>query len=109
MATDETKINWEFRALADLADIHEYISEVGSEYQADQYIERIFTKVAQLKTFPERYPPCRHPKLKAAGFRCINFEKRYIIFYKVEADVVKILAVINAKRDLDHLADAIIE
>ena len=94
------KIHWSFRASLELTEIYEWIAENNSEHAADKYVEELLSKTNELLSNPERHSYCRSEKLQKAKIRCLNFKKKHIVFYKVEKDI-KILAIINSKRNPD--------
>ena len=98
MATNQSKINWSFQALLDLAEIHECLSEQAGDVAADKFVDELMAKTKRLESFPEFYHPCPYPKLQAAGFRCMNF-KKYVLIYEVKPNSVEILAVMHSSRN----------
>ncbi|MEM6700953.1 MAG: type II toxin-antitoxin system RelE/ParE family toxin [Bacteroidota bacterium] len=97
MASNGQKIKWSFRASLELVEIEEWLSDQVSEAYAEEYIEGILEKVEELADMPERYGFCRSKKLQEAKIRCINYQKKHIVFYLVKEDI-EILAIIHARR-----------
>ena len=106
MAQFPIKIKWSFRASLELVEIHEYLTEKTTKLSADKYIDGILKAVEKLNQNPERYGFCRSPKLQEAKVRCINYQKKHIIFYQIKTNI-EILAVIHARRNPKFFDDII--
>ena len=88
------------RAQADLKRIWHFIAE-DSPDAADRLLLRIDEKISLLADFPEIGPP--RPDIRAATR--ILIAGRYLVLYEYDqpADVVEIVAVVEAMRDLKAL------
>ena len=88
------KITWTRRALDDLRGIHEFIAR-HSEHYAGLHLERVFASVSRLASFPgmgrilPEFPDLLYRELLIGDYRVI---------YRIEGDVVRILAVVHGKR-----------
>ena len=89
-------------ARRDLVDLHAWIVDEASDDIADAYLNRVIAKLATLVDFPNRGTP--RPDL-GPGVRTVSFERRLIVIYRVEAETVTILRVVNGSRDLPRLFD----
>ena len=85
---------------ADLVTVHDWIVGEADDDVADAYLRRVIAKLATLVDFPNRRTP--RPEL-GRDIRSISFERRLIIAYRVEADIVTILRVVDGARDLGRL------
>ncbi len=94
------KIDWSDRAVADLAEIRDYIAE-DSETNAIALLERLFAAVENLEIFPDqgrRVPEAPElPELREllAG--------NYRVIYRRQAKRVEVVLVIHGSRDLAGL------
>jgi plasmid stabilization system protein ParE len=70
------------RAENSLTSIIDFISEEGYPDTAEQFLFRIEQFISTLKNFPKKFARCKQVSLKKKGFRCVPFEKNYIIVYK---------------------------
>ncbi len=92
------EIIWSPEALADLAAIREFIAR-DAPRSATRFIQRIFSRVEQLKHFPTSGRMV--PELGREDFREISI-KRYRIIYRVrEEKLVEIVTVYHGARLLD--------
>lgn len=90
-------------ALADLADIYDWIAASDGAARAARVQDRILATIAVLAQYPERGP---YPKeLIALGVRDFRqtYFKPYRIVYKVEASHVDIYLVADGRRDMQTL------
>lgn len=95
----ETKVNWTFLALEDLAAIHEYKANFSSK-SADKYVDALFKYSERFKQHPEICAPCRNPKLFKRKFRCCNFKEHVIIYKYANADnTVSILSILHSRQN----------
>ena len=82
----------------DLIAIRDWIAVEAQSYEvADAYVNRIKARIGTLADFPGRGSPRGD---LGPNFRSIAFERRRTIIYRVEGDVVRILRVLDASRDL---------
>jgi len=95
------KIIWSNKALNLLLEITSFIADKISLSKANEFQLEIFSFVTEKLTHPERNPPCRFVKLKEAGYRCLNFKKKYIIVYRVQQNNVLIIAIVASRRNPD--------
>ena len=85
----------------DLIGIRDWIAVQAQSYDiADAYVERIKARLSSLADFPNRGSP--RPDL-GPELRSIPFERKRIIVYRIEGDVVDILRVLDGARDLSCL------
>jgi plasmid stabilization system protein ParE len=93
------KIQWTSPAVSDLESIREYISK-DSIFYANRFIDKIFDSVEILAGQPEIgriIPEIERPNLRELLFQ--NFR----IMYRIQADVIQIIAIIRASRDISRL------
>ncbi|WP_323809482.1 type II toxin-antitoxin system RelE/ParE family toxin [Sphingobium baderi] len=84
-------------AIEDLIALHQWVSAEADIPTADGYLARIEERIAALADFPHRGSP-RDDLI--AGLRTLTFERRLLIAYSVDGQVVTVQRVINALRDL---------
>lgn len=93
---------WTTPAIDDLTAIKDYIAQ-GSEYYADEFIQRILNTVQTLETYPElgrMIPEVEDPTARELIFQ------NYRILYRLKHDRIDIAAVIHGRRDIrQHIAD----
>jgi len=87
-------------AISDLVALHRWIAAEADHAIADNYIDRIETRVAALAEFPDRGTPRDD---LAPGLRTLAFERRLLIAYRVDGGTVLVLRVISAQRELAPL------
>ena len=87
---------WTELAIEDLKSIHDYIS-LDSKVYADRFVEKIFSRVDQLKSHPQSGRVV--PEFRAEIIREL-IEGRYRIIYKVNPDSIAITRVHHSARDL---------
>jgi len=76
-----------------------FLSESNSKSYSTKFSQEIIAFTNQkLSPFPERYPPCRFPKLQKLGYRCFLFKKKYVVIYRVEEGSVYIIGVVHSGR-----------
>ena len=95
------KIIWSNKALNLLLEITTFIADKISPDKANEFQLEIFSFVTEKLAYPERNPPCRFVKLREAGYRCLNFKKKYIIVYRVKQTDVIIIAIVASRRNPD--------
>ena len=85
-------------AAADLLEIWGYIAE-DSEANADRFIDDLHETIQLLGRQPGlgRHREELAPQIQSLPFR------RYVIFYRVPADVVEIVRVLHSARDIPSL------
>jgi toxin ParE1/3/4 len=90
-------------ALADLADIHDWIAATDGAARAAHVQDRILAAIAALAQHPERgaYPQ----ELVALGIRDFRqtYFKPYRVVYKVETGTVDVYLVADGRRDMQAL------
>ncbi|WP_434404439.1 type II toxin-antitoxin system RelE/ParE family toxin [Sphingobium sp. DN12] len=84
-------------AIEDLIAIHHWVRAEADLATADRYLARIEERVAALSDFPDRGSP-RDDLI--AGLRTLTFERRLLIAYHVDREMVTVQRVIHAVRDL---------
>ncbi|MDQ0248049.1 toxin ParE1/3/4 [Sphingomonas kyeonggiensis] len=87
-------------AISDLVALHRWIAAEATPAIADEYIDRIETRVAALADFPDRGTPRDD---LAPGLRTLSFERRLLIAYRVDGGTALVLRVISAQRELAPL------
>lgn len=87
-------------AYADLDSLLGYIEAEAGAAVADAYDARIRAKITTLAMFPNRGTD---RSVLGDGYRSITFERRLLILYRVEPDVVTVIRVLSAERDLRDL------
>jgi len=93
------KIIWTKSAVINLEDIKNYISQ-DSEFYAVELIEKIFGAVEKLSIFPRLGREV--PEIKKENIREIIFGN-YRILYRIDTEVLYIIAIIHAARDLSRI------
>ena len=92
---------WTARASEELADIIEGIYRAsGHRRTADRYREKILTTASRIAFSPEAG---RARDDLASGVRTWIFERRLIIVYRILAGQVRILRVVDGRRDYRRL------
>lgn len=93
-------------AKRDLFDVLQYIRENDSLEQARAIVSRLEDRIASLETMPSRGN--RPPEMDYFGphsYREVH-EPPFRIFYRVKGNVVQVLSVLDARRNVrDILAD----
>jgi len=93
------EIKWTLPAVDDLKSIYGYISK-DSKYIASSFTDKVVNSVENLKNFPDMgriVPESDKPDIRELIFQ------NYRIIYKVKDDIIYILSVIRASRDLSSL------
>jgi toxin ParE1/3/4 len=83
-------------AVADLKEIADWIADRAGEDVGEAYVRRMEAYCRRLTHFPNRGSP--RDDLEA-GLRSIPFQGRATIYYRVEADRVRILRILAFGRD----------
>jgi len=86
------------QAREDLVDVWQYIARDSFD-TADKFVDLIYDKCAKLATMPEMG---RKRDELIPGIRSFPI-KRYVIFYRIRKDLVEIIRVISAYRDLGSI------
>lgn len=89
------------RALADLVEIRDFISQDAPE-TAGAFIEAILDRIEELSRFPRRGARPRDPRLRRLGYRFLTHQRR-LIFYRVVGARVWILRVVHGYREYRDL------
>ena len=84
-------------AIEDLIALHQWVRVEADIPTADGYLGRIEERIAALADFPQRGSPRDD---LVAGLRTLTFERRLLIAYNVDGQIVTVQRVINAFRDL---------
>jgi toxin ParE1/3/4 len=100
--SEQYEVKWTDQAEVDLEEIIQHIADINPD-RAIQVLTEIRKKASDLKTFPERGRYV--PELKSLG----NMTYREIIYrpwriiYRIDHKCVFVLAVIDARRNLEML------
>ena len=93
------KIRYNTEAIADIKQIHDYIvHELGSQIAADKTVEKLSKSAHQLALFPEMGAPLSPLVDFLTDYRYIVSGK-YLIFYRVEDQIVRIIRILYGRRD----------
>ena len=84
-------------ALDDLFAIYRYVAEAAGTDIADGYDARLREACLTLAEFPKRATPRDD---LAEGLRTLPFERRALIAFRIEGDLVRIVRVLHRGRDL---------
>ena len=71
------------RSTVRIIGFYNYICEQGYPENAARFVDRLYSFIGSLKTFPEKYPLCRNRIWSKRKFRCAVFEKNYVLAYSV--------------------------
>ncbi|SNS05495.1 Plasmid stabilization system protein ParE [Anaerovirgula multivorans] len=93
------RIEWTEPAVIDLEDIRDYISR-DSKYYGLVVVERIFDAVEKLSSFPNIGREV--PETSSSNIKEIIFNN-YRIIYKLDGEIILILAIIHGARDLKNM------
>ena len=80
----------------DLIALHTWVEGEADAVVADAYLERIEARCWNLTEFPNRGTP-RDDLMP--GVRSLSFERRILIFYRVEGLLVEIMRVVSGARE----------
>ena len=86
-------------ALDDLDAILDWIDKRAGPQVATRYVDRLHAACDKLTLFSKRGTP---REALGAGIRSVAFERRATIFYRIEADVVRIVHVLHRGRDVEQ-------
>ena len=92
----ELEVVWSRAARNDLFNLYDWIAGQADAATAFAYTARIEAFASRLHTFPNRGTPQFDI---SAGLRSITFERRFIVTYRVKADCVWIVRLIDTARD----------
>ncbi len=97
------KIEITERAEHDLFEIFDYISSVIKEPKtAVEQLQRIRDAIYSLEIFPKRHELIKFEMLQYAELRKLIIDN-YLVFYKIQNDIVYIVRVLYAKREWQGL------
>ena len=82
-------------ARRDIEDIGDYIAQDNPQ-RAESFTDELLGRCASLAEFPERFPLV-HRYGRSAVRRCLHGS--YLIFYRVEPELVRVLHVLHAATD----------
>ena len=94
------RIAFEGPARDDIVEIEQWGAERSNTTIADAYVARIYDKIDRRRTFPRR--GSARPEF-GEGVMTLSFERRLLILYRADDDLVRVLRVIASKRDLRAL------
>ncbi len=84
----------------DLIELHEFVAEEDSLFNADHLLDRLETLCESLANQPQRgHVPPELSRLGVIAFREIHF-KPYRVIYAVDGRRVHIVAVVDGRRDM---------
>jgi len=95
-------ILWTEPAIQDLRNLHSYIAQ-DSEVYARSFVERIILSVEKLKSFPRVGRMV--PEADNEAIRELIYHN-YRIIYRVNGELIEIIAVIHGRRDLGSFKPA---
>lgn len=87
-------------AVNDLTALRNWVAEIADEQTALAYVDRVAAKFATLSDFPRRGQS--RPEV-GPDIRSISFERRLIIFYRIDNEEVWIERIVSGARDLGQL------
>jgi toxin ParE1/3/4 len=96
------KILWTDPAIEDLRNLHRYIAK-DSEVYASSFVERIILAVEKLANFPRLgrvVPEAEEQTIRELLYR------NYRLIYRINGDLIEIIAVVQGRRDLDSFKPA---
>lgn len=96
------KIRWTDPAIGSLRNLHSYIAK-DSEIYASSFVQRIVLSVENLTTFPRLGRVV--PEADQETIRELLYQ-HYRIIYRIKAETVEILTVIQGRRDLGSIKPA---
>ncbi len=103
MASERFRIVWAPIAVSDLDEILDYISAQSSVTAAIRVYERVMDRANSLETLPQRgriVPELR--ELGVTEYREV-ITPPYRIFYRISRRTVRILGILDARRDLGEI------
>lgn len=96
------KILWTDPAIEDLRNLHSYIAK-DSEVYASSFVERIILVVEKLANFPRLGRVV--PEAEKETLRELLYHN-YRIIYRINGELIEIIAVIQGRRDLGSFKPA---
>ena len=94
------QVVWSNKAIRLLADVAIHLSEHIGKQKANQFQQELINFIdLHLSQFPESASLCRFIRLQERGFRCLVYQKKYIVIYRFEDNTVKVAGVISARRN----------
>jgi toxin ParE1/3/4 len=93
------RVRYSEQAKADLREIGEFIGR-GSRYWSARFLRELAYACRGLADMPLRFPVI--PEREESGIRRRVY-KGYLIFYRVEDDVVSIIHILNGARDHERI------
>ncbi|MCQ1569737.1 type II toxin-antitoxin system RelE/ParE family toxin [Neorhizobium galegae] len=87
---------------ADLAELYDYIAPKAGRAIARRYINQLVGHCAAFETFPTR--GTRHDEL-GSGIRIVGFKRKASIVFRIDADVVTIMRILNRGKSLGGADD----
>lgn len=93
-------VTWRPQARGDLLALYEWIADQADPDTAYEYVSKIEAHAAALCTYPER--GTARDDL-APGVRTVPYRRRTVIAYRVMDDMVEVLAIAHAGRDLGRV------
>ena len=91
-------IHYNRKALRDIDQIEQHISEKGYPATAVSYTDRLMAQARKLTTMPERNTLCKYPEFARKNFHCSIFEKTYIIVYSINKTRIVVKRVIHGSQ-----------
>ncbi len=88
----------------DLPGIYAYIAR-DNPAAAERVLDAVAETFAQIAKLPESgiVYPSRNPRMKGVRMLPVNGFNKYLVFYRTEADVIRILYVVHGARHLPRL------
>jgi len=88
----------------DLPGIYAYIAR-DNPAAAERVLDAVAETFAQIAALPESgiVYPSRNPRMKAVRLLPVNGFNNYLVFYRIEADAVRVLYVVHGARHLPRL------
>ena len=104
----KTQVTWTPRALDLLIETAAYLADHIGQAKANKFQQELTAYIQnKLSLWPEGCPPCRHLKLRKAGYRCCAYKKKYVVVYRIEEGDVVITGVMSMKRHPDAFDDLV--
>lgn len=91
-------VQYNRKALHDIDQIEQYISEKGYPETAKSYINRLMAHTQTLTNMPQRNTLCKNPEFARKNFHCSVFEETYIIVYSITKTLISVKRVIHGSR-----------
>jgi plasmid stabilization system protein ParE len=97
-ADNSITIHYTRKALRDIDQIEQYITEKGYPETAVSYTDRLMAHTRTLTNMPERNTLCKFPEFARKNFHCSVFEKTYIIVYSITTGSIIVKRVIHGSQ-----------